>query len=127
MSPSEELSAAVNREAPPYGLFNLKGRIGPRHPAAAFPHPEGLIYLDIGWDTNDSGHPVHVLEGEVREAEDGDGWLIGDEWLVRKARTEDDDDLWDDIEKWRVWRNEDGVRATPEAALKAAYSSGLMK
>lgn len=46
--PFNHLSTAVNGETIPHAMFNLKGRIGPRYLAAAYPHREGVIVADIG-------------------------------------------------------------------------------
>lgn len=53
-----------------------------RHPdgreqlvAACFPHPAGLLYLDLYWHQAGPATAAHLLHGELR----GDGpWRVGD-------------------------------------------------
>jgi hypothetical protein len=53
-----------------------------RHPdgreqlvAACFPHPEGLLYLDLYWHQSTPREAAHLVRGELR----GEGpWRVGD-------------------------------------------------
>ena len=43
--------------------------------AACFPHPRGLLYLDLYWHQSTPQQAAHLIEGELR----GEGpWRIGD-------------------------------------------------
>jgi hypothetical protein len=88
--------------------------------AQVFEHPNGIVFADIGWDDNGySGHPFHVIEGELKI--DGNGYCVGQ---VRIIEIEEDDPL---CLEWLGWVNyinsAAGHRATREACLAAIAST----
>ncbi len=63
-------------------LFAMKAPLqirladGSKHIMAEyFPHPRGLLYFDLYWNSMPTRHAVHLVEGEYK----GDGpWKVGD-------------------------------------------------
>ncbi len=61
-------------------LFTVTAPLALRHPdgierviAAAFPHPEGLVYLDCFWHLSTPDRTAHLIRGQLR----GEGpWRI---------------------------------------------------
>ena len=76
-----------------------------RHPdgreqliAAAFPHPLGLLYLDLYWHRSTPGEAAHLIRGELR----GDGpWRIGNVRLRTLGCQHTDPHLQDDFSAWQ--------------------------
>jgi hypothetical protein len=88
--------------------------------AELFEHPNGIVFADIGWDDQGhSGHPFHVIEGELERK--GNGFRVGQ---ARIIEIEEDDPL---CGEWLGWVNyiksAAGRRATREACLAAIASS----
>jgi hypothetical protein len=53
---------------------------GRRYLAEIYETDRGFVFADIGWDTNDHSHPLHVVSGEATAGEDGSVVIdIGDE------------------------------------------------
>ncbi len=65
--------------------------------AEIFPAANGVVFFDAGWTMNDSGHPIHVIEGKIT----GSGpWRVG-EARIRLMTEDDPQDWW---QEWRDWR-----------------------
>ena len=64
--------------------------------AELFPYKNGgILFFDIYWCCNDSGHPLHVIEGDITE--ERGGWRIGKDF-VRELN-----DSLEDIRNWAEW------------------------
>jgi hypothetical protein len=81
----------------------------------------GLAFADAGWaDPLQTGHPFHVLEGEL-VGPDGGPWAVGSTPLRRPLLSllSRKDPLWSSWPAWRRWRkSEDGRGATRELARR---------
>lgn len=72
--------------------------------AEIFPTAKGVVFFDTGWHLNDSGHPIHVIEGKIT----GEGpWRVG-KALIRLMTEDDPYDWW---QEWWDW----------QAAIKRGY------
>lgn len=96
---------------------------GERLAAELFPHPAGgVVFADIGWPTA-TWHPYHVIDGEIRETDDG--WQIGDT-PVRIAF--DGEQLHIDWVDWKMWRGSaQGQPFDSEACKAEIQSAGLFE
>lgn len=80
--------------------------------AEVFPHPDGIVFADIGWPDS-TGHPFHVVAGELQ----GDGpWTIG-RHEIRIAF--DGERLFADWTRWQAWRASPAGRRFDAAAAAA--------
>ena len=69
--------------------------------AEVFEHPKGIAFADLGWPSGDH-HPFHVLEGELRPAVGGKGWVIGPAWI--HPVSEAVQDMRPQFADWHAWR-----------------------
>lgn len=47
--------------------------------AEIFPHADGIVFADIGFcDPLYSGHPFHLVEGELTATDNDNEWKVGD-------------------------------------------------
>jgi hypothetical protein len=66
--------------------------------AACFPHPKGLLYLDIFWHHSTPDQAAHLICGELQ----GDGpWRIGDCLITVLGCHGTDPQLQNDHSRWR--------------------------
>lgn len=96
---------------------------GARLLAEIFTNPEmadELAVADAGWPTA-SGHPFHILEGKVRETEEG--WTVGDT-PIRLAF--EGEQLHEDWKAWQAYRAADGKAFDREACWRAIERSGIL-
>ena len=72
----------------------------------------GFVFADIGWSTNDSGHPFHAVEGEAVAGDDGQVVIVHGEEDLRGRRSivyevrpdlRSDDPAARDSARWRDW------------------------
>ncbi len=80
----------------PLGLHGADGR--KKIIAACFPHPKGLLYLDIFWHKGTPDQAAHLIEGKLQ----GDGpWKIAD-WIINILGCQGvDPELQADYSRWR--------------------------
>jgi len=91
--------------------------------AEAWALPDGgFAWADLGWDTNDTGHPFHVCHGPSTPGEFG-GPMAGGCELMLLAEGDPDRAQWD---AWQAYRAGEGSRATRAAAAAALNRSGLL-
>ncbi|HOQ47770.1 MAG TPA: hypothetical protein PK157_20850 [Bryobacteraceae bacterium] len=70
---------------------------GTRFAAEIFPTVKGVVFFDIGWHMNDSGHPFHLIEGKIT----GEGpWRVG-KTVIREITEDDPYALW---QEWWDWQ-----------------------
>lgn len=83
--------------------------------AHVFRHPDGLVFVDVGWcDPLASFHAFHILAGRV----EGVGpWRCGNATL--RLLTEDDNEVLE-WTSWQAYQAERGANCTREAALQNA-------
>lgn len=92
-----------------------------RHPdgheqlvAAAFPHPAGLLYLDLYWHRSTPREAAHLIRGELT----GDGpWRIGDARLRVLGCHNTDPQLQTDFTNWQQYLLENNDRYPPRAQI----------
>lgn len=66
--------------------------------AEIFPTANGIVFFDLWWHLNDSGHPIHVIEGKIT----GNGpWRVGNKALIRYMSEEDPYNRW---AAWMRWK-----------------------
>ena len=78
-----------------------------RHPdgreqlvAAAFPHPLGLLYLDLYWHLSKPDQAAHIVRGTLR----GEGpWRVGDARLRVLGCHNTDPHLQADFSRWQQY------------------------
>lgn len=87
--------------------------------AYIFPHPQGLCFVDLWWDTPGQ-QPFHVLAGEVQSISGG-SWRVGDV-LVRDLDKNDAE--WAEWQRWLDYREAGGAHLTDEMAYNAIRESG---
>ncbi|MGD8274706.1 MAG: hypothetical protein PVJ30_02025 [Thiohalocapsa sp.] len=76
--------------------------------AACFPHPDGLLYLDLFWHRQTPAQAAHLLRGELT----GEGpWRIGDCVISVLGCHNTDPDLADDFARWREYLESDAAAA----------------
>ncbi|WP_295541884.1 hypothetical protein [uncultured Thiohalocapsa sp.] len=74
--------------------------------AACFPHPQGLLYLDLFWHRKTPAEAAHLLTGELT----GRGpWRIGDCVITVLGCHNTDPDLADAFARWRVYLESDAA------------------
>jgi hypothetical protein len=81
---------------------------GAKVAAACFPHPAGLLYLDLFWHQKTPAEAAHLLRGDLT----GDGpWRIGDCVIAVLGCHNTDPDLADDFARWREYLEIDAAAA----------------
>lgn len=96
-----------------------------RNCAEIYRHPEGFVFLDIGWpDPTFSGHPEHVVRGVI-DAEDP--WLVGTSMFFRveTAYWTLPDWLRDEWHAWLYHKQRLGDRATRDAGAAMLRERGI--
>ena len=92
-----------------------------RHPdgreqlvAACFPHPAGLLYLDLYWHQSTPKEAAHLIEGELR----GEGpWRIGDTRLRVLGCQNTDPHLQADFVDWQQYLQSHDGQYPPRAQI----------
>lgn len=92
-----------------------------RHPdgrehliAAAFTHPEGLLYLDLFWHRATPQEAAHLLRGEIS----GDGpWRVGDHRLRTLGCRHTDPHLQDDHTRWQHYLDTNTTEYPPRTQI----------
>jgi hypothetical protein len=78
--------------------------------AACFPHPRGLLYLDLYWHRLTPAEAAHLLDGEVS----GEGpWKIGGCVISVLGCHNTDPDLAAPFAEWRAYLESDGGASYP--------------
>lgn len=78
--------------------------------AECFPHPSGLLYLDIFWHRSTPDQAAHVIRGKLR----GEGpWRIGDCIITVLGCQGSDPELQDPHSRWRDYLQEFGEQEYP--------------
>ena len=93
-----------------------------RHPdgreeliAAAFPHPRGLLYLDLYWHRSTPRQAAHLVEGELR----GEGpWRVGEHRLRTLGCHNTDPHLQDDLNAWQRYLLDHAKEYPPPAQIR---------
>lgn len=99
---NEALSKAIEDRVP---LYFDAGDGRDRYMAEVFEIPDGIAWVDPGWQADFMGHPVHKLTGEIKQIADYE-WQIGD---VTIGRTVPGLQSWGQREIW-----EDYLKEHPE-------------
>jgi hypothetical protein len=80
--------------------------------AECFPHPEGLLYLDIFWHRSTPDQAAHLVRGELT----GDGpWRIGDCVIRVLGCQGTDPDLQPAFTRWQDYLQRFGPTQYPPA------------
>jgi hypothetical protein len=78
--------------------------------AECFPHPSGLLYLDIFWHQSTPDQAAHLIHGELK----GEGpWKIGDCVISVLGCQGTDPELQATYARWRDYLRESGQREYP--------------
>jgi hypothetical protein len=84
--------------------------------AACFPHPAGLLYLDLFWHQSTPREAAHLLHGELR----GEGpWRVGDARLRVLGCHGTDPHLQADFLRWQDYLREHGDAYPPRPQIEA--------
>ena len=68
--------------------------------AACFPHPKGLLYLDLFWHQASPVEAAHLIHGELR----GSGpWRVGDAVIRVLGCQHTDPQLQPDFQRWNTY------------------------
>lgn len=83
--------------------------------AACFPHPQGLLYLDLFWHRSSPDKAAHLIRGELS----GDGpWRVGDAARIRLLGCHNTDPhLQDQFGPWRAYLEERGDEYPPQSQI----------
>ncbi len=83
--------------------------------ARAFPHPRGLVYLDLFWHLSTPDKAAHLIEGELK----GEGpWRLGDVRIRVLGCAATDPELQQQYIPWRDYLNEHADEYPPEAQIR---------
>lgn len=83
--------------------------------ARAFPHPRGLVYLDLFWHLSTPDRAAHLVEGELR----GEGpWRVGDVTLRVLGCHHIDPHLQAQFLSWKHHLETHGDRYPPEEQIR---------
>jgi len=83
--------------------------------ARAFPHPRGLVFLDLFWHLGRPDETAHLLEGELR----GDGpWRVGDAVIRVLGCANTDPHLQEQFLPWKRYLEEHGDQYPPEEQIR---------
>lgn len=79
--------------------------------AACFPHPLGLLYLDLFWHLNNPKQAAHLIRGELS----GDGpWRVGEARIRLLGCHNTDPQLQDQFGPWRAYLEERSDEYPPQ-------------
>lgn len=92
--------------------------------AACFPHPLGVLYLDLFWHLNSPAESAHLLRGELS----GDGpWRVGDARIRVLGCNHTDPHLMDQYGPWQAYlENDDGQYPPPAQVREIAARLGAI-
>ena len=94
-------------------------RLSPEHEkvvARAFPHPQGVVFLDLFWHLSRPGDAAHLIRGELR----GEGpWRVGEARIRLLGCANTDPGLQAEYIPWRDYLNEHSDEYPPEAQILA--------
>jgi hypothetical protein len=83
--------------------------------AAAFPHPLGLLYLDLYWHLSTPDQAAHVVRGELS----GDGpWRVGDVRLRVLGCHNTDPHLQNDFTRWQQYLQDHAEAYPPRPQIR---------
>jgi hypothetical protein len=119
MTSAELIAGLVRRhvEGVPLAIDHPFGRR--RCLAEIYQTDSGFVFADIGWNTNDTGHPFHAVEGEAVAGDDGQVVIVhaeehlqGRRSIVYEVRPDphSDDPAARDAARWRDWLASDDGR-----------------
>ena len=81
----------------------------------AFPHPRGVVCLDLFWHLKTPTEAAHLLPGELR----GDGpWCVGDTVIRVLGCANTDPHLQGQFLPWKAYLEEHGDRYPPEPQIR---------
>ncbi|MCU0833548.1 MAG: hypothetical protein MUC77_03795 [Chromatiaceae bacterium] len=84
--------------------------------AACFPHPLGLLYLDIFWHLSTPDQAAHLIRGEPS----GEGpWKIGGCVLTVLGCHHTDPELAEPFARWREYLETQGADYPPPEQIRA--------
>ena len=82
--------------------------------AACFPHPQGLLVLDLYWHLATPQEAAHLIRGELR----GEGpWRVGDARLRVLGCHNTDPHLQDAFSAWQQYLHENPDRYPPRPQI----------
>ncbi len=82
--------------------------------AACFPHPRGLLYLDLFWHQTSPDKAAHLIDGEFS----GDGpWRVGDARIRVLGCHHTDPHLQDQFAPWQAYLQERGEEYPPRPQI----------
>ena len=82
--------------------------------AACFPHPLGVLYLDLFWHLRGPAEAAHLLRGELS----GDGpWRVGDARIRLLGCNHTDPQLMDQFGPWQEYLEHRGDEYPPQAQI----------
>jgi hypothetical protein len=82
--------------------------------AACFPHPQGLLYLDLYWHQSSPRQAAHLIRGTLS----GDGpWRVGDARLRVLGCQHTDPHLQDAFADWQRYLQEHADRYPPRPQI----------
>ena len=82
--------------------------------AACFPHPLGLLYLDLFWHQRGPQEAAHLIRGELN----GEGpWRVSDARIRLLGCHNTDPHLQDQFGPWRAYLEERGDEYPPQAQI----------
>lgn len=80
----------------------------------AFPHPRGVLYLDLFWHLKTPSEAAHLLEGELN----GEGpWRVGGAVIRLLGCANTDPHLQEQFLPWKAYLEEKGDAYPPEAQI----------
>ncbi|RTZ72928.1 MAG: hypothetical protein DSZ00_07295 [Gammaproteobacteria bacterium] len=80
----------------------------------AFPHPEGVVYLDLFWHLKSPVEAAHLLPGELS----GEGpWRVGDVVIRVLGCANTDPHLQAQFLPWKEYLEQNGEAYPPEAQI----------
>jgi hypothetical protein len=83
--------------------------------AAAFPHPRGMIYLDLYWHRRTPERAAHLIEGELR----GEGpWRVGDAVVRVLGCQATDPELQETFAEWQHYLQTHEGEYPPRAQIR---------
>ncbi len=83
--------------------------------ARAFPHPRGVVVLDLFWHLKTPDEAAHLLTGTLQ----GEGpWRVGDHVLRVLGCANTDPHLQDQFQPWKAYLEAEGDAYPPEAQIR---------
>lgn len=84
--------------------------------AHCFPHPRGLLYLDLFWHQSSPARAAHLVEGELN----GEGpWKVGDAVIRVLGCHNTDPHLQDQFTPWREYQQHHADQYPPPDQVRA--------